>query len=378
MKRVIFIFLLPVLYFAPVNGQLKIGLNLPRAGDVIVKQQVEYKDPGRTGENVLWDFSRLNVVNPEYTLSYRLPKLSRNNTYILGLDTFPAGQVNVDDFITGEEHYTAYHYYLKDNQLFLLGHVNAVSQMHNEKPLQIMKYPFDYGSRFEDDYYSLTFYAGADPMRSKGNITVSSEASGMMILPDQDTLKHVTMIRTVRTIVEIPDTALLRKYVGREMPEPVNTRIENCLWYEKGYRYPVFETIRQFNENDSNSRDFFSTAFFYPPQEHYYLDTDPENRVIIETLKNGKPNPFAGSSFNAYPNPMTATLNVEIFIPAEAKIKIQVRSVANKSVYINENKGKFSSGTYYFRFDVSKLPFGYYLLSIWADNHLMSETMLKN
>ena len=34
-----------------------------RAGDVISKQQVEYKDPGRSSKNVLWDFSQLDPVN---------------------------------------------------------------------------------------------------------------------------------------------------------------------------------------------------------------------------------------------------------------------------------------------------------------------------
>ena len=34
-----------------------------RAGDVISKQQVEYKDPGRSGKDVLWDFSQLDPVN---------------------------------------------------------------------------------------------------------------------------------------------------------------------------------------------------------------------------------------------------------------------------------------------------------------------------
>ena len=42
---------------------LQSELNYFRAGDEIIKQQVVYKDPGRTGENVLWDFSRLTSVD---------------------------------------------------------------------------------------------------------------------------------------------------------------------------------------------------------------------------------------------------------------------------------------------------------------------------
>jgi hypothetical protein len=36
---------------------LQSDLNRFRADNMLVKQQVSYKDPGRTGENVLWNFS---------------------------------------------------------------------------------------------------------------------------------------------------------------------------------------------------------------------------------------------------------------------------------------------------------------------------------
>lgn len=41
---------------------------LPRANDTIVKQCVEYRDPGRSGPNVLWNFSELELLNDAYTL----------------------------------------------------------------------------------------------------------------------------------------------------------------------------------------------------------------------------------------------------------------------------------------------------------------------
>ena len=49
---------------------LRSELNHFRPGDEIIKQQVEYKNPGRSGENVLWDFSKLDVINDAYRLTY--------------------------------------------------------------------------------------------------------------------------------------------------------------------------------------------------------------------------------------------------------------------------------------------------------------------
>jgi len=104
------------------------------------------------------------------------------------------------------------------------------------------------------------------------------------------------------------------------------------------------------------------------------LGTDPKNlKIVEEKIKGKKGDPLEASTFNTFPNPMATTLNVEIFIPVEALIKTQVRSVANKSVYINQNKGKFASGSYHFLLDVSSLPSGYYLLNIWTGNCLFSE-----
>jgi hypothetical protein len=49
--------------------------HIPQPGDEIVIRQVEYKDPGRNGENVIWNFSRLKSVNDEYTVTYSAPAL---------------------------------------------------------------------------------------------------------------------------------------------------------------------------------------------------------------------------------------------------------------------------------------------------------------
>jgi len=201
---------------------------------------------------------------------------------------------------------------------------------------------------------------------------MQADAYGMMILPSGDTLRNVLRTHTAQTIRQVFKAA---DSVAVER----NSLIESYKWYSEGYRYPIFETIQTFILADGAKTVNFETAFFFPPQEHYYLETDQENRKILESLNSNKKNSaLEGSTFNAFPNPMHTQLNVEIFIPIEAKIKIQLRSVANKSVYINENKGKFASGAHHFQFNVSQLAHGYYLLNIWADNYLFSETLLKD
>lgn len=53
------------------QNPLQKNTNLIRGNDVIVKQQVEYKSPGRSGENVLWNFSELSSINDSYQVNYQ-------------------------------------------------------------------------------------------------------------------------------------------------------------------------------------------------------------------------------------------------------------------------------------------------------------------
>jgi hypothetical protein len=52
-----------------VSSQITYKNNCIRSGDETVKEQVEFKDPGRSGENVIWNFSELKAINSEYKLS---------------------------------------------------------------------------------------------------------------------------------------------------------------------------------------------------------------------------------------------------------------------------------------------------------------------
>ena len=349
---------------------LQSELNLPRAGDIIIKQQVEYKDPGRTGENVLWDFGELQTVNDEYELSYSEPVLIDDSMYILGMDTLLLKNLNGGSLLIGTEHNTMYYYYLTGNRMWVLGHENPVTLLQYTEPLIAGAYPMQYRDSCRYGYQSKGLYSATVPFTSDGEAGLQADACGMMILPSGDTLRNVLRTSTQQTIRQV--------FQSGGGTTAHHSRVKNCKWYSSGYRYPIFETIQSSILDEGTENINFETAFFYPPQEHYYLETDPENQTIAEEQeKSKKADPLEGSTFNAFPNPMSTTLNVEIFIPVEAKIKIQVRSIADKAVYINENRGKFASGTHQFQFGVSKLPAGYYLLNIWADNYLLSETMLK-
>ena len=346
--------------------------NMFRADDEIIKQQVEYKDPGRSGENVLWDFGNLTSVNDSYTLNY---SLSWDST-----------------MLAGTEHRTMYYYTLSGDSLLGWGYENPTTLMMNERPEVLLRFPVHYGDSTFCYYNGNGKYCDRLKISAMGTVSSKADAYGMMILPGGDTLRNVIRVHTLKRIADGTDLLYFGK--GEESNamatndsidyrlanDTVLLEVETYRWYTEGYRYPVFETVKSITDKHGEERTFFNTAFFYPPQDHYYMETDEDNLALQDSIKaKGKDeyNPLEETRYNIFPNPVSTTLNVEIFLPVEAKVKIQVRSVAYKKVYINENKGKQAPGTHSFPLNVSTLPAGYYLLNIWADNYQFDEVFLK-
>ncbi|MDR1707403.1 MAG: hypothetical protein LBR46_05300, partial [Prevotella sp.] len=108
MRTFIVTLIVSVLFILPGYGQLNTVHNHFRPGDVLIKQQVEFADPGEAGANKLWDFSKVKTINDEYKLTYSLPPLLNDSIYIMGDMHFLKDRVQDDELIVGTEHNTMY------------------------------------------------------------------------------------------------------------------------------------------------------------------------------------------------------------------------------------------------------------------------------
>lgn len=156
--------------------------NMFRGEDVITKQQVKYKHPGRAGANVLWDFSKQEAINEKYKLFYT--------------------QSESDSVITGCEHRTLYHYLLKNDSLFCLGYENPTTLMRNCNPELILIFPFTFQKKIENYFYGTGEYCRRLNITAQGKTLTQADAYGMIILPNGDTLKHVLRVHTLKKIAE--------------------------------------------------------------------------------------------------------------------------------------------------------------------------------
>ncbi|MDH6355881.1 hypothetical protein M2132_002231 [Dysgonomonas sp. PH5-45] len=377
--RVVTSVLLALLIY-PVYGQITYSNNHLRAGDEIVKQQVEYKDPGRQGENVIWDFSQLKAINDEYRLTYSAPVSWDDSLYVLGKDTILVDDVSEGDLVIGTEHYTKYFYRHQNNMLRLLGFKNPVSQMHNMPAIPVVSYPLAYRQKIEDTYNSESIYSGTEYMDIRGSVSVEGDAMGIMILPNKDTLHHVFRIRTVQTMERVLDSLDITDSVP-----PFHTQIETYRWYEKGYRYPIFETVRNTNLLTQDKEVYFTTAFFYPPQEHYYLDTDDENLAVLDSLDQQPNTPDTENpiswieknfSYNFFPNPVSTTLNIEYKLEEGAEIGITLYSVTHGLVKDIPTRRK-EAGVHTATMDCSDLFPGSYALKFVVNGEHTGSILIK-
>ncbi|GAB6121396.1 T9SS type A sorting domain-containing protein [Dysgonomonas termitidis] len=368
-------------FVLPVCGQLNSLHNHLRPGDVLIKQQVEYVDPGGSGGNKTWDFSKLRTINDEYTLTYELPPLEGDSVYIVGTKRYEKNKVSDNELIVGTEHNTMYYYRLINDSLLQQGHENPSVKLAYTSPMVLMRFPLNYGQAVSSAYKSEGLYSGTVNIRTQGTMITKADAYGKMILPSGDTLSPVLRVKTIQTIFDIPDED---SYTTEENTN-IGKQLETCRWYSKGYRYPVFETIRNINLADST--EIFSTAFFFPPQDHLYLDTDPENQALLDELWKGTESDIVNKEVKVvtledimvcklYPNPVESMLNVEYELKEDARVSFELYSIEGLPVKKITAKSK-TAGNYYENIDCSGLHPKNYVLRITANRVFVNEVVIK-
>jgi hypothetical protein len=156
------------------------------------------------------------------------------------------------------------------------------------------------------------------------------------------------------------------------------TQLETYRWYSKGYHYPVFETIKSISLDDNSG--IFSTAFFFPPQDHLYLDTDPDNLALLDELwkktenSNQADDPTAKTvtledimTCKIYPNPVESQMNLEYELKQDAKVSFELYSIEGLSIKKIKAQQK-TAGTYSETIDCSSLRPNNYIFRITENN----------
>lgn len=354
-----------------------------RQNDVIRKQQIEYKDPGRSGNHVLWEFSRLKRQNENYKISYNAPTIEKKDTFL----------------INAIEHQTRYSYEIINDSLLQTGFENTGSTIKYNNPQLLLHYPFSVGDSISSSFQGEGVYMDVLHVETLGSTYSVADAIGTLVLPDEDTLENTIRVRTQQEYLQITypieykednDQDLLYMIeldsLRKASSDTVIYRVVSWKWYAPGYRYPLFETMHNYSRllRDTVEKNDIATAFYFPPSMHEYLNDDPINKSILDSLlvqKNVKDAPQPNQDdkyydFNCYPNPVQNNLYIELLLERQSAVVIRIVDLAG-NVEMTKQVGVCSAGLYTYPLDVSQLREGQHVLHLVVDDHIESTIIIK-
>ena len=258
--------------------------NTPRTGDVLKKQRTEYVNTGGGGEGRVWDMSGIEVVNPRHKARILAKRDSA--------DTM------ADTVMTIESRMRRYTL-LRGDSLLTVGTENALSLVRYQQPELSLRFPVSYGDSTASVFYGTAAWCERTYSRIYGESRVKADATGTLVTPDGDTLRHVLRIHTHRTtgarLLPVGTEPDMRALIDSLPPftadsaraclafdkERLCTVTEDiCQFYAPGCRYPVFETRRTVTPGGNVTEE----AYFFPPEEQAMLPYDAENEQIRNSL----------------------------------------------------------------------------------------------
>jgi hypothetical protein len=339
---------------AQTSQKLTTDRNAYRAADHVVKQQVEFKDPGSSGRGLFWDFSMLQSINEEYELKYFIPD-STNMTCLCGI-----------------EHNTRYYYHQQQDSIWATGFENSTTFMEYIVPELRMKFMYAYGDTLFSYFTGYGEYCHRIPLKIKGYTRTVADAEGDLLLPKSEKVKKALRIHTLR-------------YYTQTGKDSLEMTLDTYAWYATGIRYPVFESVKttvskilkKQNENEAASRKdttVFSTSFYYPPE----LQT---SQIQTDTIPVDKTEVILGiaaifTEAQLMPNPVADNLYINFKLTRPANVWFTVHN--NIGIPLCQNSPQnLSEGYNSAAVNMSNLITGVYSLYVHVDDMVMRINVVK-
>ena len=223
------------------------------------RQGIEFFNAGAGGDDLLWE--------------YPIDKLDDSKcTLLIQNDTVKATRracVSVSDDQETRR------YSLFGDTLMLCNTESPLQQTWYVKPLLRMHYPLEYGDTISRPFKGYGKYCGDHYFKEQGLSTVISDATGSLVVGENDTIHNVLRVYTLKSYslcmdlnAAALDTASLRQVIE-----------ERYEWYASGCRYPVLETITSTSYHNLNALGTTRKAWCCLPSEQLMLN-DSVNREV--------------------------------------------------------------------------------------------------
>ena len=251
-------------------------------------------------------------------------------------------------------------------------------------PGLLLRFPITYGATSKGQYEGRGKHHDRLESAVTGEIRATADATGSVILPWNDTLTDVIRvhIRKIEHIRHLPISSdFAYNLHGNDSlfstvePEMITT--DTYQWYEKGYRYPIFESIETYRGKTTLTRD----AYFYHPAEQAYLPEDAVNQVIRERKQAARKAKMIEEesnllSFACYPNPVKDHIEIELTFRKAIAVNAGIWDMQGRLV--KQFPSETPNTHYRETLDVQSLPQGYYVVKVSVGRETASEKIIKN
>lgn len=322
--------------------------NAPRIRDKFVKQEMEYFSPGQSGEDVVWEFSNLEVLK-DYPIEY----FSDSDSVL----------------ITALEPTMLRKYAVTSDTLKYVGYETALKNMDYERPIILLTYPFSYGDGISNPFIGNGIYCGTSSIRTIGSVSSEADAFGSILLSEEDTIRNVLRVHIVRSasvnMNALNDTTV---FDPNNLKQEIEERYQ---WYARGYRYPLFETVSTTNYNNMEPVSCLQKAYSYLPDKQRLLN-DPLNESITnrDSIAGQSRSDNTIINYKTYVNGSDITINYDLTEKATVTIL-----VCNHMGFVYHHSSFTQSAGIGYTRDITcnGLPHGVYILYLNVNGKVYSE-----
>lgn len=383
MRYVATIFLALTAGICSLSGQvLTEGRNLPRTGDVLVREALPFVPPGSSGHDVFWDFSGLSEME-EAASPERMAFLSDTTCTFLTLRP-----------------QSSHRYLLRGDSLLCVGYTAPNLSIGYLVPLLKMRYPLAYGDSLSSFHYGEGMYSHKLHTVVYGQSWYKADAEGRMVLTEGDTLSHVLRLHEharlgerlspSRSILSLSDSTVLSSdtILMRLASDSVTWTVDTYRWFVAGYRYPVLESVHTSILRDGHAYPHFSRTYYYPPSEQAWLEGDEENEAQRELLagqgvRNGADEGETGETSPAAYRCETSLsadggrLDVELQFDGEGYHEVQLQVSTVQGYVIARSPKHRIRESLHESFDLSTAHENVYVLTVFTDGSAQSVNVIK-
>jgi len=296
----------------------------------------KYVDPGICGQNVTWDFSKLEETN-NFTGNIQQSYITKGGERFSNVNT------------ALEEFGNFFFFNSSSNQLEQYGYLsnNGSTIIEYTTPFIKMRYPFSYNSSYSGVFDGKYIFNNNEIGDIAGTYSVTGDAIGTLQLPEGKSFRNTLRIKEVKSYNQIVNG--------------ITTKIEETTyrWYINEHRFPILVLINC-SYSFENGQTSTSTRAAY------------NSDVLLST------NNVSNSSdykLEVFPNPYNEKVNIVLHLDKNSKVNICVYDLIGKRVSVLTDKYESAGDfTYYFSAKEIGLTRGTYIVKVIVNN---SETTRK-